>query len=128
MKIYVIGNLSVEQDRLPLTMLPVLTETFPRVSLEEVDPNENFIPEDGSIIIDTVEKITNVQWFNDINAFVATRSISPHDYDLGFHLLLLHKLHKLSSIRILGVPQKGDREEIISSVISELRSVISPDQ
>ena len=63
-----------------------------------------------------------VQWFTDIDAFVATRSISPHDYDLGFHLLFLRKLHKISHVRILGIPQSGYNDEILSKIIEELRA------
>jgi len=123
MKIYVAGNELVENDRLPLELLPILVKTFPDYSFEAVDPNENFIPEEGSIIIDTVEGITGVQWFNDIDAFVATRSISPHDYDLGFHLLFLRKLHKISQVQILGIPQSGYNWEIVSKIIEELHAV-----
>jgi hypothetical protein len=104
-------------------MMGKLQKEFPRHTFEEVDPNENFIPEEGSIIIDTVEGIQAVTWFETLNSFVRTRSVSPHDYDLGFHLLLLQKLHKISTVRILGVPKKGEYETSLQEVIRALRTI-----
>ena len=99
MKIYIAGNPLIEGDRLPLEFLPALKKIFPAYSFELVDPNENFIPEEGSVIIDTVDGISGVQWFTDVDAFVLVSSVSAHDYDLGFHLMLLKKLHKITHIQ-----------------------------
>jgi hypothetical protein len=104
-------------------MAPKLQKEFPHYTIEEADPNENFIPEEGSIIIDTVEGIKEVTWFDTLDAFVQTRSVSPHDYDLGFHLLFLQKLHKISSVRILGVPKKGKYEKTLRDVTEAIRTV-----
>ena len=123
MHIYIVGNEAVREDRLPLLMSPKLQKEFPHHTFEEVDPNENFIPEEQSIIIDTVEGINNVTWFSTLDAFVQTRSVSPHDYDLGFHLLLLQKLRKISEVRILGVPKTGEYEKKLEDVINALRAV-----
>lgn len=123
MHIYIVGNDVVGEDRFPLLMLEKLQKEFPQYTFEEVDPNENFIPEEGSVIIDTVEGIKTVTWFDTLDAFVQTRSVSPHDYDLGFHLLLLQKLHKISTVRILGVPKTGKYETSLQDVIRALRAV-----
>jgi hypothetical protein len=128
MKIYIAGNELIESDRLPLEIIPELKKIFPALSFERVDPNENFIPEEGSVIIDSVDGISHVQLFTDIGAFVLASSVSAHDYDLGFHLMLLGKLHKLPHIKILGIPQRGGRENIREEIITSLRSVISPGQ
>ncbi|MEK7165206.1 MAG: hypothetical protein AAB874_00155 [Patescibacteria group bacterium] len=104
MKIYIIGNPLVKEDSLPLKLLPKLRKSFPKIIFEEADPNENFVPEDGSVIVDTVVGIKKVQLFDNIEDFVRTRSVSPHDYDLGFHLRLMLKLGKIRNVKILGVP------------------------
>jgi hypothetical protein len=124
MKVYIAGNPLVKDDNVPLKLLPILLRVFPRVIFEEADPNENFIPEKGSIIIDTVEGIARPQLFDSIDNFVRTRSVSAHDYDLGFHLLLLRKLHKISDVRIIGVPKGTEAEECAPGVIALLRGTI----
>ncbi len=116
MKVYVVGNPLVEADSLPLRLLPKLKKAFPQIVFEEADPNENFIPEEGSIIIDTVEGIKDVRWFNSIDDFVTTKSVSPHDYDLGFHLRMLLKLHKISKVKILGVAADISLNKIIQVI------------
>lgn len=116
MIIYIVGNPFVAKDSKPLQLAPKLKRTFPQLSFREVDPNENFIPEEGSIIIDSVQELDRVTLFHSLDAFEATRSVSPHDYDLGFHLRLLQKLHKITTVRIIGVPQKGDAEQIFKAV------------
>jgi hypothetical protein len=125
MKIYIVGNELVENDRLPLEILPELEKTFPQYSFERVDPNEDFIPEEGSIIVDSVEGIQDVTWFESLDSFIQTRSVSPHDYDLGFHLLLLKKLHKITSVKILGVPQQGEHHETLQRVVTALQEYSS---
>jgi hypothetical protein len=123
MHIYIVGNEVVEEDRFPLLIVKKLQKEFPHHTFEEVDPNENFIPEEGSIIIDTVEGIAAVTWFDTLDAFVQTRSITPHDYDLGFHLLFLRKLHKISEVRILGVPKKGKYEKTLRDVTDAIHHI-----
>lgn len=105
MKIYCVGNKLVKKDQVPILYVLRLCREFPDIMCVEADPNENFIPEDGSVIIDTVKGIDEVTWFDSLDAFEQTRSVSPHDYDLGFHLRLLQKLNKISRVCILGIPQ-----------------------
>lgn len=123
MKVYVVGNPLVKEDSLPLTLLPKLKKALPQLDLVEIDPNENFIPEEGSIIIDTVAGINEVRWFDSLDEFTTTKSISPHDYDLGFHLQLLQKTGKLKQFRILGIPKTGNRKQLFQSVIKNMSIV-----
>jgi hypothetical protein len=120
MKIYIVGNSMVQEDSLPYALLPILRKRFPRVIFEEADPNENFVPEEGSIILDSVVDIEDVRFFDNLDAFIVTRSISPHDYDLGFHLQLLRKMHRITSIAILGLPQKHLTDGIQRDVIAAI--------
>lgn len=114
MKVYIVGNELVKEDSFPIKFLPKLRKTFPTITFEEADPNENFVPDDGSIIIDTVQGIDKVTWFDSLDAFEVTKSVSPHDYDLGLHLRLLKKLKKLESVRILGIPRGASPEKILT--------------
>ncbi len=114
MKVYLVGNMLVKEDSLPIRLLPKLRMAFPHIVFEEVDPNENFIPEEGSVIMDTVYGITKPRWFTSIDDFEQTKSVSPHDYDLAFHLKLLVKLKKISHVRILGIPMGMPEDDALS--------------
>lgn len=116
-KVYVVGNSLVKTDSLPLKLLPKLKKTFPQFEFIEADPNENFIPENDAIIIDTVQGIKDVQLFDSLDEFAQTRSVSPHDYDLGFHLKFLLKLGRTKRVKILGVPF----DAAFAKVVEELR-------
>lgn len=115
-KIYVFGNLLVKQDSLPLGLLPVLRKSFPQIEFIVVDPNENFPPknEKNLIIIDTVLGINKPKVL-DLNDFQMKENapISPHDYDLLFHLLLLKKLKKVNRVKIIGIPVKALPREVV---------------
>jgi hypothetical protein len=121
MKIYIIGNSLLTNDNLPFLVLPALENAFQEVEFEEADPNENFIPEEGSIILDTVEGLSEARIFDSLDAFVTTRSVSPHDYDLGFHLQLLIKLGKIHNVKILGLPRKHLSDTFLQQVISLIK-------
>lgn len=124
MHVYVVGNSLVSADNLPIKLLPKLKKAFPRATFNDVDPNENFVPEEGSVIIDTVEGMSNVQLFTDLHDFVVTKSVSPHDYDLGFHLLLLFKLGKLKDISIIGIPSEAQTKDILRIVKRVLKKLM----
>lgn len=107
MKIYVFGNPFVRDDSIPLQILPRLKQKFPTVQFEVTDPNENFPPanEKNLTILDTVKGIEKPMIFNlDNFAKQSKTPISPHDYDLLFHLLLLKKIKKIETVKIIGIP------------------------
>ena|SRR3989344_5283581 len=109
MKIYIFGNPLIKEDSLPIKIIPELKKAFPDILFEVVDPNENFPPanEKDLIIIDTVRGLKKPKIFglNDLQEIQKSPN-SPHDYDLGLHLLILKKLNKIKSVKILGIPIK----------------------
>lgn len=122
MTVYLIGNTLVDEDSLPLKLRPYLKEKFPLIHFQEVDPTENFVPAENSIIIDTVVGLKEVTLFNHLEDFVDSPRISPHDYDLLFHLKLLKKLGKIENIKIIGVPQDLKHEEAVLRIEKILKS------
>ena len=110
MKVYVFGNPLFDKDSLPLKILPRLKKTWPLIDFQIADPNENFPPqkEKNLIILDTVFGIKKPTIF-DLDDFSSLsyrkkRLISPHDYDLLTHLLLLKKLKRIEKAIIIGIP------------------------
>jgi Ni,Fe-hydrogenase maturation factor len=108
MKVYVFGNPLFDKDSLPLKILPRLKKVLPSIEFQVTDPNENFPPqkEKNLIILDTVFGIKKPTIF-DLDDLLNNREktpISPHDYDLLTHLLLLKKLKRVEKVIIIGIP------------------------
>ena len=127
MKIYVFGNPLVKNDSIPLMMIPELEKSFPDIQFIITDPNENFPPENEKdlIILDTVKGITEARLFDlsDLKE-ISQSPISPHDYDLLFHLLLLKKRKIIDRVKIIGVPLLYDRTKVVQ-VKKLIRKLIS---
>lgn len=123
MTVFVFGNPLLKKDSLPLTLLFNLKKQFPDIDFQIADPNENFPPEKEKelIIIDTVMGIKKPMIL-DLNDFKKnqTTPLSPHDYDLLFHLLLLKKLKKINDVKIIGIPTKEMETKNILEKVSRL--------
>lgn len=120
-KVYVLGNPYVASDSLPLQLLAKLSESFPSFTFIEIDPTENFVPENDSVILDTVAGIHQAHIFDNVYDFKNTHAVSLHDFDLGTHLVLLTKLKKIGNVCILGVPTKGNVSTIFNDVCKLIR-------
>ncbi len=134
MKIYVFGNPLVKEDSLPIRILPDLKKLFPHIQFIIADPNENFPPEDEKdlMILDAVKGIKRpmILDLDDFHPVISGKTpVSPHDYDLLFHLLLLKKNKRLKKIIIIGVPpvnkkKKGTKQKflLLTDLIKKLQS------
>jgi len=117
----------VKEDNLGIKIIPELKKFYPEISFEIVDPNENFPPENEKnlTVIDTVEGLKKPKLFTlaDLREFQKTPN-SPHDYDLGMHLLLLKKLKKIDTVNIIGAPSGIDRKLFINWLIKVIPDLI----
>jgi len=104
-KIYIVGNALVDEDSMPLRLMPLLQKEFPEIEFKELDPTENF-PEDLNeiSIIDTVKGLTTPEVFTDIDQFINKKGVSMHDFDLAWEMKLMKKMGKLKKITIIGIP------------------------
>lgn len=124
MKIYIFGNPLLPNDSLPIKWKENLEKEFPKIIFEIVDVNENF-PRTGNrnlIILDTVIGIKEPVIL-DLDDFKKNKNspISPHDYDLLLHLLLLKKLKKIDKVKIIGIPNI-DTKETFDSLVCLIRN------
>ena len=124
MKIYVCGNPLVEEDSLPIRILPKLRKQHPSIKFVEFDPTEDLPREPELIFIDTVINAKEIMLIDDIDRFVQTKALSLHDFDLGLNLKLAKKMGWLKSVKILGVPPAMDDKETVEK-ISKLISNLS---
>lgn len=128
MRIYCIGNSIVSGDNIPPELSTEIGGAFPDADVKIIDPSENFYPEEGNILIDSVEGIDRVRIFEDIAVFASTKSVSVHDYDLGFHLQLLKKLNKLPHIWIIGIPQCSEVKVVLPQILSAVEKCLGEER
>jgi len=126
MKIYVMGNILVEKDSLPVLLLPSLKKEYKDIDFVEFDPSEDFVPENKTLtIIDTVLDIDKVILFHDINRINVGRVYSLHDFDLGYNLKLMKKFHMLDTVNIIGVPSGINKKGAIQQIKEIITSLSS---
>ena len=116
MTVFVFGNTALEQDSLPLRILPELQKKLPQIEFRALDPNEEWNAPEEMIVIDTVMGIKDITVFDGLEQFSAAPHVSLHDFDAYANLRLLSKLDKLKSIKIIGVPADIDRDNAIRQI------------
>ena len=124
--IYILGNPLVAQDNLAVKLLPILSKNFADFDFQYLDPTED-MPKpcnDELILIDTVSGIDKVTLFCDIENFSLSPHVSVHDYDLTIELKLLKKIGVLKKVKIIGIPIKSNKKEIIDNVVKILKSIV----
>ena len=121
MTVFVFGNPELEQDSLPLRLLPELRRRLPGVEFAVKDPNEEWdVPADLAVI-DTVVGISEPKVFDSLDAFAAAPRFSAHDFDAYANLRLLQKLGKLRNISIIGLPPRHPEKESVAFIELALR-------
>lgn len=123
-KVYCLGNPLYDPDSAVPSIFDRLTREFPDLKFMMVDPSEDFTPDEGAVIIDTVAGIKNVGIYRDIGEFARTSTASVHDYDLITHLSLLKKLGRLGPITIIGLPAGKSSEEVFLQTKSAISFVL----
>ena len=72
-------------------------------------------------ILDVVENITKVIQIKDLNQLKENKLCTLHDFDLSFFLKLMKTLGEIKDINIIGIPQKGNKEDIKKEIIKILK-------
>jgi len=122
MKILVFGNPLLENDSLPIKLLPRLKERFPDITFQEIDPTENLENQGRNLtIIDSVEGIKEIIVIDSIERLESGKIYTMHDFDLAYNLKILKKLNLIDSVRIIGVPMGMGGDEAFSQIQLILR-------
>jgi len=90
-KIYVLGNLLVKEDSLPIKLIPRLEKDLPGYEIIEIDPSEDFPKQKELIIIDTIINAKQVTLVTNIDKIQLGSIVSLHDFDLVYNLKLMKK-------------------------------------
>ncbi len=125
LQVFVFGNLDLQEDNLPMRILPKLKKRFPNVGFVVRDPHEEWDIPENMIVLDTVVGIKDVRIFSDLKKFQPPPRVSMHDFDAYANLRLLQKLGKLKKINIIGVPPMMSESEVVGKVIALLRPMLS---
>jgi len=72
------------------------------------------------LILDVVKDIKDVTIIDDIDRLKADGMVSLHDFDLGFFLKLMKETGQITKVKIIGIPQKGDIQELKKKVLNLL--------
>ncbi len=88
-----------------------------------VDSIFNYYDYEKIFVLDVVKNIDKATLIEDIDKIKEHALFSLHDFDLGFFLKLMKELGTLKEIKIIGIPQKGDKEEIKESVLKILDNI-----
>lgn len=123
MEVLVCGNPLVQEDALPIRIIPQLREANPRLSFKEYDPSEDLPKNNPLVIIDTVIDLKQVRTFTDIDDFATHKPLSVHGFDLGLTLKLEKKLKRLPKTIIIGVPPSLDRLLVVKEITNELKKI-----
>lgn len=62
-------------------------------------------------VMDVVEGLDRVR-FVDVGELRENRSVTAHDFDLGFYLKLMAEAGDLGKIRVVGIPKDGRLDEV----------------
>ncbi|MFA6552163.1 MAG: hypothetical protein WCT19_01530 [Candidatus Paceibacterota bacterium] len=123
--IYIFGNEDLDEDSLPIRILPELRKEFPEIQFEIKDPNEEWenIGEE-LIIIDTSVGAKDVMVFDGLEKFARSPNVGMHDFDALTNLRYLQKLGKIKKVKIIGIPPETKKSEALEKtdkIITDLK-------
>lgn len=116
MRIYCFGNRLLEQDSLPLILMPELQREFPEVEFIEANSPDDIEDESEINILDTVKGIDRARLMDSIDGLCCGRNCSLHDFDLGMTLKLMQKMGKLRKIKIIGIPMDYPKTKALPEI------------
>lgn len=121
MDVWVFGNIDLEQDSLPVAVVPQLQRVRPDCVFHLRDPLEEWdeVP-DPLIIVDTLKGVEKVTVFTDLDAFSDAPRVGMHDLDLLAQLKLLKKVGKLKQVIVVGVPPSLTPDEAVNQITASL--------
>ena len=106
-----------------------LQNTVEGVSFVFVGPNEDvpFANEPRVFILDTVLGIEDVALVegDELDGLLLSPRGSVHDFDLAFQLRYLKKLGKLGEVTLIGIPQEGEVDHLLTKSI--FRKLVAQD-
>jgi hydrogenase maturation protease len=121
MKILCLGNEFVEGDGFAKEVGRQLKERdYDVINIKDSFELLNYAGNRDIVIVDVVEGLGEVQKIS-VEDLKENKIMSAHDFDAGFFLKLLSD----ENIKIIGIPSRGDVEEVVERV-RELLEPVNP--
>lgn len=117
------GNPYLEEDNLAISIADslVMDEIKNLEIIKCISPDEILSYMDKEFyILDVVKDAEEVMLIDDIDRLTTSNLVSLHDFDLGFFLKLMKETGRIGKVKIIGIPQKGDINELKQKVIDML--------
>ncbi|MGD9276054.1 MAG: hypothetical protein PVJ67_02685 [Candidatus Pacearchaeota archaeon] len=117
MRLVFLGNEFLEEDSLAKKIGEILKNDFEVINVRDSFELMSLLNESGVdeiILIDVVENLNEVKKIS-VDELRNDSILSAHDFDAGFVLKLVGK-----NFKIIGIPQKGNVEEIKRSILKLL--------
>jgi len=123
--ILVIGNEILSEESITLQIVRIIRKKYPQFSFVSWDPTEELPKEAGKHVhlIDTIYGIKHIRVYQTINDFFLSPRNTVHDFDLPVAIQLLQKLGKITDVKIIGVPVRGNIRMLTKQVSSWLDSI-----
>ncbi len=118
----VFGNEYLKQDNLAIKISKKLelenTDIIRCYSVGDMFKVQGY---DKVFILDVVKGIKEVTLITDLDKIKKKKIFSMHDFDLGFNLKLLKEVNEVKDIKIIGIPQEGDKGELRKKIKEIIR-------
>ncbi|MEM3369749.1 MAG: hypothetical protein QXE90_02760 [Candidatus Micrarchaeia archaeon] len=125
-KIYCFGNPLIENDKMPLEIIPYLQKKFPMIEFIPAESPDEIEEENEISIIDTVDGVENVRLITEIDEICENRRCSMHDFDLGMTLKIMKKIGKIKKITIFAIPMKCKKRKAIKEIEKLIHETLAP--
>jgi Ni,Fe-hydrogenase maturation factor len=113
--VYVFGNEFIAGDGFARQVASELKG----VTIVHCRSPDDLLETDGEVVIlDVVKGNVEPVVITDIAKLKTRKIISLHDFDLGFFLKLMKELGMEKKVKIIGIPEQGNAQEIAQTVIS----------
>jgi len=117
--LYVFGNEYLESDSFAKEMAEELKEkaritccTTPDLLLDA--------EEEEIIILDVIKNVKETTVITDAAQLKINKLVSMHDFDLAYFLELMKQMGMAKKIKIIGIPESGDKKKIVKEIIKYL--------
>ncbi len=122
MTVYVFGNVDVKNDSAAIEAAKKISG----ISFKIIKPNEdvNFDTK-HPVILDVVKNLDKVTVFDNLKDLSLAKSVTVHDFDLGFQLKYLKKIGVISGATIVGLPT--DKKPSYRRIKLILRKLVAQD-
>jgi Ni,Fe-hydrogenase maturation factor len=122
------GNELIPEDKIAIDIVEEISGRLPDIeavhcqSPEEVTRYKDY---HEVFIVDVSPDVDDVVVVESLKSLKKRELFSLHDFDLNFFLRLMDKLGGLGNIKIIALPEKGERKVLVEKLYNTIKDTIS---